>query len=163
MERVGKESLPLNNNSPLRRAFLYRRPAMTHLETSITQINGDHDRRQKWCENDDGESLAQMIHHEAGELVLGVTEAMLSGDVWKVASEVADLLILVFRFCEEFGLDAAELIDMKNKRNAKKYDDHTLNNGFTPQEATRVSKESWKYMGGDIAFSWLYLDVLAME
>lgn len=136
-------------------------PMPSHLETAISQIHGDHARRQKWVENDDGESLAGHIKHEAGELVVAVTESMLSGDVFNVASEVADLLILLFRFCEEFGLDAADLITMKNKRNAKKYDDHTLNNGYTPQEATRVSKESWKMMGGDHMFSHVYLDILA--
>jgi NTP pyrophosphatase (non-canonical NTP hydrolase) len=137
------------------------------LFTAVQQVHGDHDRRQKWVEGDDGESLAAHIKHEAGELVEAVTECILSGDVWKVASEVADLLILLFRFCEEFGLDAADLITMKNKRNARKYDDHTLNNGYKPQEATAIAKESWAYkapgqtMSGDIAFSWLYLDVLA--
>lgn len=134
---------------------------MNRLETAIEQIHGDHSRRQKWVEGDDGESLARHIHNEAKELVTAVTECILSGDVWKVASEVADLLILLFRFCDEFGLDAADLINMKNKRNAKKYDDHTLNNGYSPQEATRISKESWAYMGGDISFSHLYLDILA--
>jgi hypothetical protein len=134
---------------------------MPTLEQAIQHIHGDHDRRQKWVENDDAESLAGHIKHEAEELVTAVQECFLTGDVWLVASEVGDLLILLFRFCEEFGLNAADLITMKNKRNAKKYDDHTLNNGYTSTEATKVAKDSWAYMGGDHMFSHVYLDVLA--
>ena len=110
---------------------------------------------------DDAQSIAKMIEDEASELSQAVEESMVTGDVFSVASELGDVLYLALRMCRELGLDPADLIDMKVKRNSVKYSDAVMNNGYSREEATRISKASWKAMGGDTHWSLVYLDHLA--
>lgn len=128
--------------------------ALEHLE-----IQQQH--RRVWAETDDAESVAQMIQHEALELIEAIQESFVTGDVFSVASEIADILYLAHRLCNELGFDAADLLTMKTLRNSMKYSDAVLNNGYSAEEAVRVSKEGWKAMGGDVLFSHAYLDVYA--
>lgn len=133
------------------------------LQKAIDHIQVQQSNRRVWSEHDDAESVARMIQGEAGELVVAITESILSGDVFSVASEIADILYLTHRLCVELGLSPAQLIEMKTLRNSMKYNDAILNNGYDYTEATVLAKNGWKAMGGDEAFSHAYLDVLAEE
>lgn len=133
---------------------------LTHaIECAITQ---NHNRRA-WQEGDTADQVAEMIQHEAQELVEAIQEAFLTGEVFPVASEIGDLFFLLIRLCEMTGLDPADVLRMKTKRNAKKYDDDTCNNGYKPEEVAPLVRSSWSAMGGDKAFSHIYLDFLAEE
>lgn len=131
------------------------------LSHAIEQVHKQQEHRKVWQEGDDAEKIANMIATEAQELIDAVRESMLTGDVFSVASEIGDLLYLSLRFCNQVGLDPADVLDLKTKRNSMKYNDAVCNNGYKPEEATLISKEGWKYMGGDYAFSHAYLHVLA--
>lgn len=107
------------------------------------------------------DQLATQIVDEAQELVDELQQSMVTGEVWNVAGEIGDLYILLAQLCSDLGINPVDAFEMKALRNERKYPDYTMNNGYSPEEARRLSKESWKMMGGDIAFSHLYLDLLA--
>lgn len=109
------------------------------------------------------EEMAYAIVEEAQELVEEIQRSLLTGEAWNVAGEIGDLYILLAQLCHDLGINPADAFEMKALRNERKYGDWTMNNGYTTNEAKRLSKESWKYSGGDVAFSHLYLDVLAQE
>lgn len=150
-----------NNNDAYLREKQIVMSDSERLSHAIEQVHKQQSHRVAWQEADDAERIANMLLAEAQELVEAVVESLLSGDVFPVASEIGDLLYLCIRFCQFTGLDPADVLDMKTKRNSKKYDDAVCNNGYSPQEATRISKEGWRYFGGDKAFSHAYLDILA--
>jgi hypothetical protein len=66
-----------------------------------------------------------------------------------------------FLLCADLGISPSQAFEMKALRNERKYGDWTMSNGYTRGEAVRLSKEAWEIQGGDIAFSHLYLDLLA--
>lgn len=131
------------------------------LKHAVEGIHLQQMNRKHWAEGDTADAVAQMIVDESLELVQAIQESFLTGDVFSVASEIADILYLTHRLCAELGFDAADLIDMKTKRNSMKYSDAVLNNGYSPAEARRISKEAWLGMGGDPVFSHVYLNILA--
>lgn len=107
------------------------------------------------------EELASQIAQEAQELVEEIQESLVTGDVVNVVGEIGDLYILLAQLCSDLGINPVDAFEMKILRNQYKYPDYTMNNGYSTEEAKRLSKESWKMMGGDIAFSHIYLDLLA--
>jgi NTP pyrophosphatase (non-canonical NTP hydrolase) len=107
------------------------------------------------------EEMAAAIAEEAQELVTEIQTSLVTGEVFNVVGEIGDLYILLAQLCEDLGINPAEAFEMKALRNERKYGDWTMSNGYTPDEAKRLSKESWKYQGGDVMFSHLYLDLLA--
>ena len=136
---------------------------MTKLEHAIQGIEVQQNNRRVWSEHDDAESVARMILDEAHELVEAITESFVTGDVFTVASELGDILYLAHRMCMELGFDPADLIDMKSLRNAGKYQDFVLNNGYDYDEAVKLSKQLWREMGGDTRFSHAYLELFSAE
>jgi NTP pyrophosphatase (non-canonical NTP hydrolase) len=134
---------------------------MATLESTIRSVHIQNENRRAWQNTDSPETVAKYIQEEAQELIDGIDEAMVTGDVFTVASEIGDVLFLAFRLCDMLGLNPKDVLDMKIKRNAKKYDDAICNNGYKPEEVPRIAKESWRAMGGDVAFSHVYLDFLA--
>lgn len=133
----------------------------TKLEHAVEGIRTQQANRKLWAEGDDAEKVANLLLGEAVELVEAIKESFLTGDVFSVASEIGDILFVTFRLCDELGFDAADLIDMKTKRNSMKYSDAVLSNGYNHAEASLMSRQAWQYMGGDQAFSHAYLNVLA--
>lgn len=125
------------------------------------QIQKQQENRRLWNEGDDAESLSKMILEEGQELKKAITESELTGDVFPVASEIADVLYLTIRLCQELGFDPLDLLKMKTLRNSLKYADEICNNGFTKPEATKLAKSGWEAMGGDHAFAHAYLEVYA--
>jgi len=134
---------------------------ISKLDHAIQGVNSLQENRKVWTEGDDAEVVAQMIQDEAQELTEAVRESLITGDVFAVASELGDVLYLAMRLCEELGFDPADLIEMKVKRNSSKYPDAILNNGYSREKATKISKQSWTLMGGDKIWSHAYLDYLA--
>lgn len=134
---------------------------MPTLEHTIKQIQKQQENRKLWQQNDDAENISRMILDEGQELKTAITESMITGDVFSVASELADVLYLALRLCHELGFDPADLIAMKTLRNSMKYNDEITNNGYNHAEATILAKNGWKQMGGDEAFSHAYLEVYA--
>lgn len=109
------------------------------------------------------EELAGQIVEESQELVSEIQTSLITGDVFSVVGEIGDLYILLAQLCHDLGINPAQAVEMKALRNERKYPDYTMNNGYSPEEARRMSKESWKRMGGDELFSHLYLDILASD
>ncbi|HYD35569.1 MAG TPA: hypothetical protein VD999_05855 [Vitreimonas sp.] len=134
---------------------------MVTLEHAIEGVLRQGQNRRAWQEGDTVEEVYKMLENELKELWGGLMESFVTGDVWPVASEVGDILFLLIRFCELCGLEPADVLDMKTKRNAKKYDDAICNDGYLPEQVPGVAKQSWKAMGGDYMFSNIYLDYLA--
>ena len=64
-----------------------------------------------------------VILTESQELVDAINESMVTGDVFSVASELGDVLYVALRLCDELGLDPADVVEMKVKRNSMKYPD----------------------------------------
>jgi len=131
------------------------------LEHAIECMRTQQNNRKLWSQEDDAEHVSQMILTESQELVDAINESMVTGDVFSVASELGDVLYVALRLCDELGLDPADVVEMKVKRNSMKYPDAIMSNGYNFEEATQVSKDTWKEMGGDYKFSHAYLNVLA--
>lgn len=103
-------------------------------------------------ENNTPEATARMIVAEAQELVAAVDEAMVTDEVWTIASELADVLYLTLYLCEKCGLDAFEVLEMKIDRNEKKYPADRLQAGEY-SEIIKQLKSEWKEKGGDQKWS----------
>lgn len=130
---------------------------------SLEQLNKqmvEHNSHRRHFERTPDEMAAAIVE-EAKELVLEINESMVTGEVFNVVGEIGDLYILLGQLCHDLGINPVHAFEMKALRNERKYPDYTMNNGYSTEEAKRLSKESWKMMGGDIAFSHLYLDLLA--
>lgn len=132
---------------------------------TIEQIQGwvvhQNSNRELWVGHDNPEHLASMILEESQELADGIQEAMVTDEVWTVASEIGDIGYLLLKLCDQLGIDLNTAIEAKISRNSLKYPDHIMSNGRDYASARKVSKEAWEAMGGDSAFSHVYLDVLA--
>lgn len=130
---------------------------------SLEQLNRqmvEHNAHRKHFERTP-EEMAASIVEEAQELVQEIQTSLVTGEVFNVVGEIGDLYILLAQLCDDLGIDPAQAFEMKALRNERKYGDWTMSNGYTQDEAKRLSKESWKYIGGDVMFSHLYLDMLA--
>jgi len=136
---------------------------MISIEQASQYIREQNEKRTLWEGNDDPEALAAMIKEEAQELVDGIQEAMVTDNVFEVASEIGDVGYLLLRLCDSLGIDLRQAVEMKIIRNSMKYPDHVLSNGRDYAAATQVGKETWQFLGGDAAFSHAYLDYLAHD
>ncbi len=128
-----------------------------------TYIHEQNQNRKLWAETDTPEHIARMLDDEATELQEALKEAYITGDAFSVASEIGDVLYLVYRLCDLIGINPEQAVEMKITRNGYKYNDHITSNGRTGDEARKISKEVWEKMGGDKMFSRLYLDYLAHD
>jgi NTP pyrophosphatase (non-canonical NTP hydrolase) len=132
---------------------------------SLEELNAqvvEHNTHRKHFDRTPDE-LAQQIQEEAAELVGEVTRSLLTGEVVNVVGEVGDLYILLAQFCDQLGINPVHAMQMKQARNAQKYDDYVTNNGYTRDEAIKLSKQMWKERGGDQSWSHVYLEYLAEE
>lgn len=126
-------------------------------------VSEQQENRKRWNEHDTPERVAAMLTHEAEELEQELNEAYLTGDVTAVASEIGDIGYLLLRICEMTGINLEQAIEMKCFRNAYKYADFVVGNEREYDSATRIAKEAWAAMGGDKAWSKVYLDYLAHD
>lgn len=133
-----------------------------HTLEQLNQQMVEHNSHRKHFERTP-EQLANQISEEAQELVEAIEISMLTGDVFSVVSEIGDLYVLLAQLCHDLGVNPSDAFEMKALRNERKYGDWTMSNGYTRDEAVALSKKSWKYQGGDVMFSHLYLDLLAQE
>lgn len=115
------------------------------------------------AEGMDAEAIVDMMREEFDELQDALMECFLTGDVFTFASEVGDILYLALMLCESVGLKAEEVVTMKLFRNDYKHTVFNYSNHRDMKDAAKVSREAWKYFGGDSAFSHAYLDVLAHD
>lgn len=132
---------------------------------SLEQLNRqmvEHNAHRKHFERTP-EEMAAAIVEEAKELVEEINTSMVTGDVWNVAGEIGDLYILLAQLCHDLGIDPSHAFEMKIMRNQYKYPDYNMNNGYSKEEARRLSRETWSRYGGDVAFSHIYLDILASD
>lgn len=136
---------------------------MLELDQLSGYISEQNKKRELWQGNDDPEDLTRMIKEEAIELEESIQKAMIDDNVFEVASEIGDVGYLLLNLCNSLGINLAEAIEMKVVRNSLKYPDHIMSNGRDYKHATQVSKESWQRMGGDAAFSHIYLDYFAVD
>jgi NTP pyrophosphatase (non-canonical NTP hydrolase) len=133
-----------------------------HTLEQLNQQMVEHNSHRKHFERTP-EEMASAIVEEAKELFTEIQTSLVTGEVWNVAGEIGDLYVLLAQLCSDLGIDPAHAFEMKALRNERKYGDWTMSNGYTSEEARRLSKESWAYQGGDVAFSHLYLDLLAED
>lgn len=133
---------------------------MSHTLEQLNNQIVEHNAHRKHFERTP-EEMAGAIVDEAKELVSEIQRSMVTGEAWNVAGEIGDLYILLGQLCSDLGIDPTEAFEMKALRNERKYGDWTMNNGYTRGEAVKLSKDAWEAQGGDIAFSHLYLDILA--
>lgn len=135
----------------------------SRMKETTLYIAQQNENRRLWSENDTPENVAAYITEEAQELEEAIQEAMITGDVFSVASELGDLFYLVEKLGQMLGIDPEQAAHIKVIRNSLKYPDHIMSNGLSYPEAVRTSKEVWSSFGGDSAFSHVYLDYLAHE
>lgn len=133
---------------------------MPHSLEQLNQQMVEHNSHRRHFERTP-EEMAAAIVEEAKELVEEINTSMVTGDVVNVVGEIGDLYILLAQLCHDLGIDPSHAFEMKALRNERKYGDWTMSNGYTRGEAVSLSKKSWEMMGGDVAFSHLYLNLLA--
>ena len=133
------------------------KPNMTEMMNRVAQQT---EKKELWVENDAPDLVAEMIVEEAQELVTAVQEALLSGDVFSVASEIGDVLYLALKFCHQLGLVPEDTVKLKLLRNDMKYPSDLNSNGDYAEQR-RQSKDMWTAMGGDESFSHAYLEMFA--
>lgn len=135
---------------------------MPHSLEQLNQQMVEHSAHRKHFERTP-EEMAAAIREEAQELVDEIQTSLVTGEVFNVVGEIGDLYILLAQLCHDLGINPAEAFEMKMARNAQKYDDHIMNNGYTRDEAIKLSKEIWSARGGDEAWSHVYLNFLASD
>jgi len=118
-------------------------------------------KRDLWESHDSPETLTEYLKIEIDELAQALQESYITGDVFSFASEMGDIQYLLIRLGNMVGIDPMQAAEMKVYRNSYKYADHVASNGREYPEAARVMKDTWKALGGDAAFSHVYLDYLA--
>jgi NTP pyrophosphatase (non-canonical NTP hydrolase) len=134
----------------------------THQELTV-YIAEQNKNRRLWSEGDTPEVLIDMLGEETEELKIAVQEAMITGDVFSVASEIGDIQYLLLKLGEMIDIDPLQAAEMKLVRNSYKYSDHISSNGRTQETARQVIKDTWKGLGGDYSFSHVYLNYLAED
>ncbi len=154
-------------------------PISPELQRYVIEQNAN---RKLWEGHDSPENVAEMIQAEYTEFSVQIQECYITDDLTALALEIGDVLYLTARYrgnygdlpsdllmlerhvyevCDQLGLDPDDCLDAKIQRNAYKYPDHIMSNGRPYQEAVIVCKESWSAMGGDVAWSKVWLDHLA--
>lgn len=136
---------------------LLRKEGMTGM---MHRVEFQTENKKLWLDNDGPEEVVKMMEAELEELKQAVQESMLSGDVFNVASEIGDVLYLALKFCSLTGLVPEDVVELKILRNDMKYP-NDLNSFGNYAERHKQSKEFWKAMGGDSAFSHAYLEMFS--
>lgn len=134
--------------------------------------------RKHWREGDTPQIIDNMLLEEQAEMLEAVELAQIGESASALASELGDmgyLFVKRFQFEEPpslevmgayyrtleiadlAGIDLGEAVLMKCLRNDMKYMHMVSNNGYIPAEARRFSKDFWRELGGDSAFSHAYL------
>lgn len=128
-----------------------------------TYIHEQNQNRKLWAETDTPEHIARMLDDEATELQEALKEAYITGDAFSVASEIGDVLYLVYRLCDLIGINPEQAVEMKIRRNSAKYTDFNMSHGNNGDKARELSKTIWTALGGDSAWSQIYLNYIAEE
>lgn len=110
-------------------------------------------KKDNWKDHDDPYTVALMLRQEADELVESIEQ---DGEAFDVGSEIADVLYLALKLCEELGFKPDQLLEMKMLRNDMKYPTDVNSNSGGYTEAAKKSKMMWEAMGGDKAFYYAY-------
>jgi NTP pyrophosphatase (non-canonical NTP hydrolase) len=109
--------------------------------------------REQWVGTDTPASLAHHIADEAHELLDAVENYdYLPEGVYGVVSELGDVLYLALKLCHDLGIDPAQAVELKLMRNAVKYPDYALSNGWDYDTAATLSRALWTMLGGDKKF-----------
>lgn len=133
------------------------RPSIEHLNQQIVE----HNTHRRHFDRTPLQ-LAEQIKQEAIELLLETIESYATNEPMTIIGEIGDLYILLAQYCDDLGINPADAIDYKMKRNEYKYPDHTMNNGYSREEAIYLSKRFYaEVIGGDHTFSHAYLEFLA--
>ncbi len=148
----------------------------------VLYIAEQNKNRKLWDEHDTAEGIAGFIVEEFTEYTQQKDECYVTDDLTALALEIGDVLFLCDRYrlkfgdlphrlkaieravladTEELGLDPDDCKMAKVIRNSMKYPDHVMSNGRVFQEAAQVCKFAWKAMGGDMAWSHVWVDYLA--
>jgi len=131
------------------------------LAEMMRHVNEQVVARREWVEHDDLDALPDLLAGEVQELKEELIIASLTGDVTRVAAEIGDVLHYLLKICQQTGIEPQHALEFKLFRNARKYPDYDLSNGRKINEVQPLLKNEWARAGGDVAFSHLYLDVLA--
>lgn len=148
------------------------------LQREVLQQN---EARFSWRQNDTPQNLEAFILEETEELREAVELAMIGASAFEVASELGDVFYLFVKrifastdpvsqevldamayaseVAELAGIDINHAVGMKVMRNDMKYLHSFANNGYTYAQSRDLSKKQWKLMGGDSAFSEMYLEM----
>lgn len=113
--------------------------------------------REHWTETDTALGLAKYLRDEVDELIEVIEMAEIGAGAYEVASELGDVQYLLIRLGELTEIDPVQAGEMKAMRNAKKYDDHLMNNGYDPKEAQKLAKEMWEITDSERLFSIAYM------
>lgn len=129
---------------------------MSRLEKLFAQVEEQQQHRREWREGDSPEIIAERIVEEAQELVDSIQLFDLQEHpILEMAGEIGDVLYLVGSLCAMVGIDAADALEQKVLRNAVKYPDTHLSNGWEREQAIYMAKSSYSAMGGDKAwYGW---------
>ena len=92
---------------------------------------------------DTPEGIAGMIIEEAEELRKELLQIFVTGQAWKLAGEIGDILYLLIRMGQLSGIDPLDALELKIDRNYEKYAGE-IDKG----EARR----KWETKGGDDRF-----------
>ena len=92
---------------------------------------------------DTPEGIAEMIIEEAEELREELAQIFVTGQVWKLAGEIGDVLYLLIRMGELSEIDPLDALELKIDRNYEKY---------VGQTDKLEARRKWSEQGGDDEF-----------
>lgn len=137
-----------------------------------------NEHRKSWKEHDTAEQIDHFLREEFKELQEAKELCMIGDDPFSVVGEIGDMgylwerrkqfptpvptdvvemLIETERLCAQTGLTMEECVEFKVWRNEIKYPQMVSNNGFGYQRSQQISKDFYRYMGGDQMFSFAYM------
>jgi len=145
------------------------------------EIMLQNDSRFAWKQHDDPGNLDAFILQETEELREAVDLALIGAGAFELASELGDVFYLFIKrifssetqpdprvieamlyaieIADTAGIDINQAVAMKIMRNDMKYLHGFTNNGYTYEKSRDLSKRQWTLMGGDTAFSEMYMEL----
>lgn len=123
------------------------------------KIHTQRQAREEW-KAQTPEQLSAGIMEEAGELLEAIQNGM---PAIEVASEIGDVLWLTLGLCAELGIVPEDAVEMKIVRNAIKYPDAFLSNGWETDQAMQLSKDQYDHSGGDESFYNWYSETFPID
>lgn len=130
------------------------------LSILMERVHEQSENKKLWKDNDDPHLVAKMIVEEGGELIEAINH---DEEAFAVASEIGDVLYLTLKLCAQLGIKPEDAVEMKLLRNDMKYPTDLNSYGDDYRGAREASKKMWQAMGGDIAFSHAYLELMGQE